>query len=64
MLDMPLRFAVGYGLLALMAVAAVAFLWWSLHNTRSRRDARARHKQLEEFRRRDEEAAKAAARER
>jgi hypothetical protein len=51
---MPTRLLVAYGLIALMALAALAFTWWSTHNSQSRRDERARERLAERYRLRDE----------
>ncbi len=58
---MPTRLLVAYGLIALPVLAGAAFAWWTAYNSRSRRDARARTRLAERYRRRDEAAGRAAA---
>jgi hypothetical protein len=55
--DLPTRLIIAYGLIALMGFAVLALIGWRTYNTRERRDARARIRQAEYHRRRDEAAA-------
>ena len=57
---MPARLLVAYAIIALLVLAGAAFAWWTAHNSRSRRDARARTRLAERYRLRDEAAARAA----
>ena len=57
MLDPSTRLLVAYGLIGLMVLAAVAFIWWRAHNTQERRDTRARTKLAEYYRKRDQAGA-------
>ena len=54
--DMPTRLIIAYGLIALMGFAVVAWIGWRAYHTQPRRDARARSRQAEYHRRRDEAA--------
>ena len=55
--DVPTRLIIAYGLIALMGLAIVAWFAWRAYHTQQRRDARARIRQAEYHRRRDESAA-------
>ena len=55
--DLPTRLIIAYGLIALMSFAILALIGWRAYHTRERRDARARTRQAEYHRRRDEAAA-------
>lgn len=57
---MPTRLVVAYGIMALMVLAGAAFAWWTVHNSRSRRDQRARARLAERYRLRGEAARHAA----
>lgn len=56
---MTTRLVIAYGLIALLMLAAAALAWWMSHNSRRKRDERARHRLEERYRSRD--AAIAAA---
>ena len=58
---MPTRLLVAYAIIAMLVIAGAAFAWWSAHNSRSRRDARARARLAERYRLRDEAAGRASA---
>jgi hypothetical protein len=53
---MPARLAIAYGIIALLVLAGAAFAWWTAHNSRSRRSARARERLAERYRKRDQAA--------
>ena len=55
--DVPTRLIIAYGLIALMGLAVLAWIGWRAYHTQRRRDARARTRQAEYHRRRDEAAA-------
>ena len=57
MLDLPMRLVIAYGLIALMALAGAAFVWWRVRNTQARRDERRRGRLAEHYRKRDEGAS-------
>jgi hypothetical protein len=50
--DLPMRLVTAYGLIALLVLAAAAFAWWRAHNSRERRDARARNRLTKRYRQR------------
>ena len=60
MLDLPMRLVVAYGLIGLTVLIVAAWALWRARNTYARRDARARTRLDERYRRRDEAAATAA----
>jgi threonine/homoserine/homoserine lactone efflux protein len=55
--DVPARLIIAYGLIALMGFAVLAWVGWRAYHSQQRRDARARSRQAEYHRRRDEAAA-------
>jgi len=57
---MPTRLVLAYAILAMLVLAGAAFAWWTKHNSRDRRDARARARLAERYRQRDEAAERAA----
>ena len=57
---MPTRLILAYAILAVLVLAGAAFAWWTKHNSRERRDARARSRLAERYRQRDEAAGRAA----
>jgi hypothetical protein len=61
MFDLPTRLLVAYGLIALIVLAAVGFVLWSMRNTHQRRDSRARNRLDANYRKRDKAAADHAA---
>jgi hypothetical protein len=61
MFELPTRLVVAYGLITLMVLAAVAVAVWTFRNSQPRRDLRARARQTEHYRKRDQAAAEQAA---
>ena len=57
---MPTRILLAYAIIAVLVLAGAAFAWWTRHNSRDRRDARARARLAERYRVRDEAAERAA----
>jgi hypothetical protein len=55
--DVPTRLIIAYGLIALMGLAVMAWIGWRAYHTQQRRDVRARSRQAEYHRRRDEASA-------
>jgi type VI protein secretion system component VasK len=61
MLDIPTRLVIAYGLIAAMALFALAVVLWKARNSRHRRGLRAQARLAERYRQRDEAAAELAA---
>lgn len=61
MFELPTRLLVAYGLIALILLAAVAVVLWTVRNSQDRRDSRARARLSEQYRKRDQAAAEQAA---
>jgi len=57
---MPTRLLLAYAIIALLVLAGAAFAWWTAHNSRERRDARAKARLAARYRLRDEAAGCAA----
>lgn len=64
MFDPTTRLFVAYGLIAFMLLAGLAIVLWKMHNSRPRRDARARTRLHDHYRKRDEAAVEQATAER
>ena len=54
MADTPTRLLVAYTLIAVMALAVAALVWWRARNTQNRQNARAASRLAERYRQRKE----------
>jgi threonine/homoserine/homoserine lactone efflux protein len=57
--EVPTRLIIAYGLIVVMGLAVLAWIGWRAYHTQQRRDERARSRQAERHRQRDEAAAAA-----